>query len=140
MPSFVLRRVFTGILLRRENFAGPGRATHARDKGRNYALYYLICPQEYSNISVEKRALRMIFKRLTEKEKTLLDNKSTENMILFYEPELRLIAEGENAKGLINKKMVKRFLKSGILEHNRGDGRRRIKLSRKGRKLYGLPF
>ena len=82
----------------------------------------------------------MIFKRLTEKEKTLLDNKSTENMILFYEPELRLIAKGENAKGLINKKMVKRFLKSGILERNMGDGRRRIKLSRKGRKLYGLPF
>ncbi len=85
-------------------------------------------------------ALREIFVRFTEKEITLLDNRGMENMLIFYEPELRLIAEGENAKGLINKKMVKRFLKSGILEHNKRDGRRRIKLSRKARKLYGLPF
>ena len=80
--------------------------------------------------------------RFTEKENTLLDNKSMENMLIFYEPELRLIAEGGKANSLINKKMVKRFLKSGILERNMGDrsdGRRRIKLSRKARKLYGLP-
>ena len=78
--------------------------------------------------------------RFTEKEKILLDRKSMENMILFYEPEMRLLGEGEDVSGLINKKMVKRFLKSGILEHNKRDGRRRINLSRKGRKLYGLPF
>ena len=78
--------------------------------------------------------------RLTEEEKTRLDRKSMENMLIFYEPEMRLVAEGEDAKGLINKKMVKRFIKSEILEHSMGYGGRRIKLSRKGRKLYGLPF
>ncbi len=76
----------------------------------------------------------------TEEEKTILETQSTENMLAFYEPEMRLIAEGEGTSGLINKKMVKRFLESGILEHTKGHGGRRIKLSRKGRKLYGLPF
>ncbi len=78
--------------------------------------------------------------RLTEEEKTRLDRKSMENMLIFYEPEMRLVAEGADVNGLVSKKMVKLFLKSGILERNGRDGRRRIKLSRKGRKLYGLPF
>ncbi len=109
------------------------------DKGRNYALYYLIYPQEYSNIT-GKKGIESDLMRFTEKEKTWLDRKSMENMLIFYEPEMKLVAEGADVNGLINQKMVKRFLKSGILERYWGDGRRRIKLSRKGRKLYGLPF
>jgi len=64
---------------------------------------------------------------------------STENMIVYYAPELKLISEGARANSLLSKSLIKRLLKKQILVDGRG---RRVghvtTLSAKGRELIGL--
>lgn len=76
----------------------------------------------------------------TKDEMHLLETQSIENMLDYYEEELRRIAGGENPSSLLSKTMIKRFITLGILERDFGKRKCRITLSRKGRKRYGLPL
>ena len=76
--------------------------------------------------------------RFTQKELKRLDRQSTENMLLFYEEELRRVAKGERLSSFMSKPLIKRFIDLGILERVWDKKRRRIILSQKGREWYNL--
>ncbi len=80
----------------------------------------------------------MMAPRFTQKELKRLDQQSTENMLCFYEEELRRAAKGERLTSFIGKPLIKRFIALGILERVWDKKRRRIILSQKGRELYNL--
>ena len=77
--------------------------------------------------------------RFTKDELHLLETQSIENMLDYYEKEMRRIAGGENPSTLLSKPMIKRFITLGILERDYGKRKCRITLSQKGRERYGLP-
>jgi len=77
--------------------------------------------------------------RFTQKELRFLDKKSTENMLTFYEEEMKRIAEGESPSHLLTKPLIDKFVKFGFLVHSTEGKRRGKTLSRKGREFYGLP-
>jgi len=77
--------------------------------------------------------------RFTQNELSLLDKRSTDNMLVFYEEELRRIARGERPQPLLTNSLISRFLNLGILECDWGGKKWKVTLSRKGRELYGLP-
>jgi len=77
--------------------------------------------------------------RFTKEELRILDDKSTENMLIYYEKEMRLINEGATASELITRPLIHRFVEIGFLELGRECGRCKTMLSRKGRVIYGLP-
>ncbi len=70
----------------------------------------------------------------------LLDKRSTENMLVYYEEELRRIAGGERPASLLGRPLIRRLLKLGILERDWGGRKWKVTLSRKGRERYGLPI
>jgi hypothetical protein len=80
----------------------------------------------------------MMVPRFTSKELKRLDQQSTENMLCFYEEELRRAANGEQLTSFIGKPLIKRFIDLGILERVWDKKRRRIILSQKGREWYNL--
>ncbi len=80
----------------------------------------------------------MMVPRFTQKELKRLDRQSTENMLCFYEEELRRVAKGERLSSFVSKSLVKRFIDLGILERSWEKKRWRIILSQKGRELYSL--
>ena len=75
--------------------------------------------------------------RFTQEELNLLDKRSTENMLVYYEEELRRIAGGERPASLLGRPLIQRLMKLGILERDWGKGKK-LTLSRKGRERYGL--
>lgn len=77
--------------------------------------------------------------RFTKAELMRLDRQSTENMLVFYEEEMRSIADGENPSYLLSKPIINKFVKMGILVHSMDGKKRRRTLSRKAREFYGLP-
>ena len=80
----------------------------------------------------------MMVPRFTQKELKRLDRQSTENMLRFYEEELRRVAKGERLSSFMSKSLVKRLIALGILERVWDKKRRRIILSQKGRERYNL--
>ena len=69
-----------------------------------------------------------------------LELRNIENMLIYYKPELRLIAEGASPNRLLGRKLIKRLLILKILEERSGFGSGRlVTLSNKGRQLIGLP-
>ena len=77
--------------------------------------------------------------RFTKAELMRLDSQSTENMLDFYEQEMRRIAEGENPSSLLTRPLINKFVRLGLLEHTMDGKNRSRTLSRKGREWYGLP-
>jgi len=77
--------------------------------------------------------------QFTKDELLLLEEQSLENMLVFYEAEMKRIAEGERASSLLGGPMIRRLLELGLLERGWGGKNWRIMMSRKGRELYGLP-
>jgi len=80
----------------------------------------------------------MMVPRFTSKELKRLDRQSTENMLRFYEEELRRVAKGERLSSFMSKSLVKRLIALGILERVWDKKRRRIILSQKRREWYNL--
>ena len=76
--------------------------------------------------------------RFTQDEMNLLETQSIENMLDYYEEEMRRIAGGANPSSFLSKPLVKRFINLGILERDFGGRKCKVILSRKGRELYGL--
>ena len=77
--------------------------------------------------------------RFTPDELRRLDNQSTENMLDFYEEEMRRIADGDNPSSLLSKPIINKFVKMGLLVHVMDGKRRRRTLSAGAREWYGLP-
>jgi len=64
---------------------------------------------------------------------------STENMIVYYRDELKLISEGTRAHTLLSKSLIKRLLDKQILINGRGRrAGRTVTLSEKGKRLIGI--
>jgi len=77
--------------------------------------------------------------RFTQYEMRRLEEQSNENMLIFYEEEMIMIANGAKASNFIAKPLISRLVKRGFLVRGKEKGKRKIKLSRKGRERYGLP-
>lgn len=76
--------------------------------------------------------------RFTLEELRDFDKQSTENMMVYYEKEMRLINEGKMASKLMTRPLINRFVESGILELGRQARGTRILLSRRAKEFYGL--
>ena len=77
--------------------------------------------------------------RFTQDELRHLEQRSTENMLGFYEKEMMRIADGENPSYLLSKPIINKFVKMGLLVHVMDGKRRRRTLSAGAREWYGLP-
>ena len=77
--------------------------------------------------------------KFTQDEINLLDKRSTDNMLIYYEEELRRIAGGERPASLLGRPLITRFINLGILDRDWGGKRWKVTLSRKGRERYGFP-
>ena len=66
------------------------------------------------------------------------DKQSTENMLIYYEEELRRVAMGESPKQFLPDPLILRLIAYGILGRDWGRKGRKITLTRKGREFYGL--
>lgn len=76
--------------------------------------------------------------KFTPVQLVLLDRRSTENMLEFYEEEMRRVAEGENPLSFMTRPLIKRFVDLGIFELATVNSKRKIILSQKGRERYNL--
>jgi len=72
----------------------------------------------------------------TQDELSQLDKRSIENMLIFYEEEMRHVAGGEGPSTFLTKPLIKRFVALGLLERNWGNQNRKVTLSQKGRDWY----
>lgn len=77
--------------------------------------------------------------RFTKAELKLLDQRSTDNMLAFYENEMKRIAQGDNPSSLLTKPIINKFVKLGLLVHSMDGKKRRRTLSASAREWYGLP-
>ena len=77
--------------------------------------------------------------KFTQDELRLLDQRSTENMLDFYETEMKRIVQGENPSSLLTKPIINKFVKLGILVHTMDGKKRRRTLSASAREWYDLP-
>ena len=77
--------------------------------------------------------------KFTQDEMNLLDKRSTDNMLVYYEEELRRIAGGERPASLLSRPLINRFLNLGVLDRDWGGRKWKVTLSQKGRERYGLP-
>ena len=79
----------------------------------------------------------------TPDEMKKLDEQSNENMLVFYEKEMRLVSEGLSPSSFLTKPLIKRFVELGILERSwkldeQREEYRRVTLSQKGKEWYNL--
>ncbi len=76
--------------------------------------------------------------RFTKEEMKKLEKQSIENMLIFYEEEIRSIAEGSSPSKFLTRPLIKRLTAVGILERNWGRKACKTTLSKKGREWYEL--
>lgn len=75
----------------------------------------------------------------TQEELRVLEEQSDENMLFFYEDEMRHTLREGSPSSFLSKSLIDRFIEVGILERRWGRKTWKLMLSRKGRMWYGLP-
>jgi len=75
----------------------------------------------------------------TKEEMKKLEKQSIENMLVYYEEEMRLVvSEDLSPSSFLTKPLIRRLTDSGILERKWGRKNCKVTLSKKGREWYNI--